>query len=148
MAKVLFLRHGVRQTNVKSGTEPLPDTVLQLAPASNLNLTGYKLSYNLGTFIKETFGISDIIYTDVSSPRNVDTAISLAQGSGNNFISVDKKGTEKYFDPYIPVNKKTIKASKRALKENKQIILDIKQAIENIDNIKLENKSRSKTAKS
>ena len=47
----------------------------------------------------------------------------------------------KYFDPYIPVNKKTIKASKRALKENKQIILDIKQAIENIDNIKLEDKS-------
>ena len=52
MAKVLFLRHGVRQTNVKSGTEPLPDTILQLAAASNLNLAGYKLSYNFRYFYK------------------------------------------------------------------------------------------------
>ena len=135
MSKVIFLRHGVRQVDIKEPTKPLSiksDCVLQLAAGSNLNITGYTYSLEVGKFIKRKIGIPDIIYADISTSRTIDTAIALAQGSNNEFISVVNDNNDPYFNPETKTTEESIKQSKEILKNNDKIIQSIKEKAEKI----------------
>src|SRR6516165_423483 len=132
MSKLIFLRHGCRQLNVHKQTpEPGdPSRILKLAADENLNLFGHIYSYNVGKFIKKNFPKPDIVYSDVTDLRTIDTSISMSLGMGNDFISLSKSNPDLFFNPEIKADDKSLAKSKKLLDKYNDTIQEIKQIME------------------
>ena len=83
--RVFLLRHGIRGFPAPGlPTPPLspdPACVLLLASHENLSRKGHNFCHQAGQFIKENYGTPDFIYGDVSTPRTIDSSISLGLGA-------------------------------------------------------------------
>lgn len=131
--KLIFVRHGIR-----GFPEPIPPVssdpkaLLLLASHENLSLVGHLLCYNLGKLIREKYGTPNFLYADVTTPRTVDSGISLGLAAGCTTLHLSNKDPDLFFQFPKTVTSETIAAEHQILHNNQKEIQEIRKACEEV----------------
>lgn len=129
--RLILVRHGIRGfPEPIPPVSPNPECLLLLASQENLSLHGHLYCYKLGEYIKEKYGKPGFVYADITTPRTVDSAISMSQATGNNEIHLAAQDPDLFFQFPKTITPETIQAANEIVEHHQKQLFEIKDACE------------------
>lgn len=132
--RLFLLRHGIRGfPQPGPPTPPIssdPACVLLLASHENLSRKGHNFCFKAGQYIYENFGKPNFIYGDISTPRTIDSSISLGLGAKVETVHFSTQDPDPFYQTPRTITPETIAVENQLLQQFTPEINCIKQLAE------------------